>query len=266
MKLRSCVVLAALFAVMVLGLATAQATTWNAGGDMYTDIQTTQALHNPTGDWTYGYSDTVGSTFTAYPYMTNFDDQSNLWRCPGWNATGLYGGSVPGVWVAMDNLPAGLIGDEAVAAQSMFLHPGNDATCSIVQWTAPAAGYYSVSAIWNNVNTFDPAAVGSETAYNAGVDVHTYLNGVSIYDGVTSKYDATGAATMSAQTLSLAAGDKLDFIVSPLGASGTIDGLYPLAFDITTFNATISTVPEPSTLALFGSALIGLLVYAWRRK
>lgn len=266
MKLRSCVVLAALFAVMVLGLATAQATTWSAGGDMYTDIQNTGALHNPTGDWTYGYSDTVGSTFTAYPYMTNFDNLSGNWACPGWNDSGAYGGAVPGVWVTMADVPSGLLGDEAVAAQTMVLHPGMDATCSIVEWTAPAAGYYSVSAIWNNINTFSKDAVGSDVDYNPGVDVHTYLNGASIYDGFTSKYNATGAATMSARTLSLAAGDKLDFIVSPLGLSGTIDGLYPLAFDMTTFNATISTVPEPSTLALFGSALIGLLVYAWRRK
>jgi len=51
-----------------------------------------------------------------------------------------------------------------------------------------------------------------------------------------------------------------------LGNSSTVDGLYPHAFDSTTFGATITPVPEPGTWVLLGSALLGLLFYVRRRR
>lgn len=116
-----------------------------------------------------------------------------------------------------------------------------------MRWTAPAAGAYTItSAYWRD----DDSHGGN------GSDVHIVLNGVSIFD---RSFANGGQTALGAPlTLTLAAGDKLDFL---LGSAGD------WSFDSTAFNATISAlaVPEPGAAGLLAIG-VGLLALASRRR
>jgi hypothetical protein len=47
--------------------------------------------------------------------------------------------------------------------------------------------------------------------------------------------------------------------------SGTIDG-YPASLAISGNDLVLTVVPEPSTLALLGIGVVGVLRYGWRRQ
>jgi hypothetical protein len=256
MKFRSCVLTAAVIAVVGLSAALAQAETWNMASDLHASVLT-GAPTNPNGAWTYGNSPTVGGTFEADTVQS---DGSAWWGAgvtSGWSKTD--NPYLPAIWSVMTGQDAGVVGAVSVAAGEMVIHPNGDTECGVVRWTAPATGAYDVAASWESINGL------ADYASNAGVDVHLLVNGVSIYDGVTSYLNGTGPATC-AKSLSLTAGDTLDFVTSPLGVGTTGLGGLPYACDMTRVGATITAVPEPGTIALLGSAMFGLLVYAWRRR
>lgn len=260
MKVRFCILTAAFIAVIGFGVAFAQADTWDMAGDLHASALGTTPT-NSNGDWTYGSSPTVGGAFAVSPVLT---DSSAWWPAGtvlGWAKSGdnYPFWLLPGIWSVMSDTSA--LGAVPTTTGQMVVHPGvGDTECAVVRWTAPATGLYSVAASWESINGM------VDYAYNAGVDVHLLKNGVSIYDGVTSYYNSTGPATMGSTMLSLTMGDILDFVTCPLGIASTKQGDLTYAADMTIVGATITAVPEPGTIALFGSAMFGLLVYAWRRR
>jgi hypothetical protein len=167
---------------------------------------------------------------------------------------------LPGVWSVLSDQIAGVLGALPVSTGEMLIHPGVGIQCGVIRWTAPETGVYDVAASWESLSG-DVAL-----DYNHGVDVHFLKNGVSIYDGVTSYYNSTGAAVLGNTVLSLTAGDTLDFVTSPLGMDATVMGDYPYGYDMTRVSATITSVPEPSTLVLLGTVLAGLSICIWRKR
>lgn len=247
-----------LMAAVAFGLAPAQAA-WVASADLLAN-ELSALPTNSYGAWTLGQTPTVGGAFTPFTDHFGVYGESTL---AGWgDGTEFYGrpkmvvnvGATPdSYWSAIPAQPG-----------EIFAHPYTDTVCVVARWTAPATGYYSVSAFWNDVSGAMPEGMEAD---NPGVDVHLLKNGASVFDGVTSMDTSTGAATLAATVYSLTIGDTLDFVISPIGPagevvnSGTVD-----VCDSTRFDATITAVPEPGTFALLGSALFGLLVYAWRRR
>jgi hypothetical protein len=257
MKLHRFVFAAALLAVFGF-CAAAQADIWNMADDIHASMVGGTPT-NSNGAWTYGRTDAVGGAFTANPVLTD----TAAWWGPGAVAGWCYTGNpfLPGIWSVMSDQPAGALGAVAVNTGDMLVHPGFASDCAVVRWTAPASGQYDVSASWESLN-----GIGDPYDYNHGVDVHLLVNGTSVYDGVSSYYNSTGPATLGSTILTLAAGDTLDFVTSPLGAEGFPVADVPYAADITRVNATIAAVPEPGTFVLLGSALMSVAICVWRRK
>jgi threonine dehydrogenase-like Zn-dependent dehydrogenase len=63
---------------------------------------------------------------------------------------------------------------------------------------------------------------------------------------------------VSSSAITVHAGDYIDFFVDKYNGS--------LTNDLTVVHATISEVPEPATIVMLASGLIGLLAYAWRKR
>jgi len=94
-----------------------------------------------------------------------------------------------------------------------------------------------------------------------GTDVHVLLNGVSLFSAPITGFGVPTSFTYPGGVV--AAGSKLDFVVG-FGSDGNF------LFDSTGFNANISfqpsgVVPEPGSLVLVGSCLVGLAGFTWRR-
>ena len=89
-------------------------------------------------------------------------------------------------------------------------------------------------------------------------DVHILLNGNSIFSGLINGY---GSQADFSESLSLVAGDKLDFMVG-FGSN------FNFSFDSTGLSATLSTqsVPEPCSLALLGTGFMVLLAVRYRKR
>jgi len=256
----------------IFALATAisaQAQTYNAGADLLAnekpDDPTDSANPNFTvPQWSYGYraltADVSLTLFTTADHEDNvsggvFDGFSDAAGSPCC-------GRLPSLHV--NTGPVAGFPQGSVGTGELVLHPdgaagGNFALEQkvVVRFTAPTAGSYAVSALWEDIND----CCGTNNNPNPGVDVHVVINGVSVFDDAISReegaIDPLGlptATSFSSPAINLSGGDTVDFVV---GTNGQLFG------DATRFNATL-TVPEPSTAILLGLSGAGLL--ARRRR
>jgi hypothetical protein len=150
-------------------------------------------------------------------------------------------------WVVRNSTaaPINWAGTTVFAPGELSLHPGPSGEVAILRFTTPAAGQYLVAGSF-----FGQDYIGITTT-----DVHLLLNGTSILNDVVSDF---GINHSFSTTLALTAGSYLDFAVG-FGSNETY------LYDSTGIEVLITSVPEPSVLALIGIAT-GLLCQFRRRE
>jgi hypothetical protein len=233
---------------MVVYAQTATATTMS--WDSTTDLGTADSIMatNTVGAWTLGEAAAgTGAGFTALPnYTTSYAQASG--GSPAWYGSDPTGGAVPNYGLPMMNFSAGHL----VVLPHYALEDGSTLTNGDLRWTAPQAGTYNVSARWTDLGN-GATGGGPETI---GVTVTLAKNGLSLFSDFVASEGGIPSVSVARQ-MTLAAGDTLDFVVNSRGSHWN---------DPTQLDATITTVPEPTTLALSLSGLLGLLAYAWRKR
>lgn len=224
--------------------AGAQTVVWIAGRDLQlNELATATETANPNTllpEWSYGLRSTVtGTALTLFGPTDHINTSSGAFDGFG------ISGSGPSVLVNMTGSTVitdyGFGPNLGVTPLEMLLHPAANNDYAVIRWTAPAAGNYTVSAYWHDE---DPHG-------GNGGSGDIVLNGAVVFS--TSWANGGGPATSGLLTLSLATGDRLDFLVGSAG---------DYAFDSTRFDATITAVPEPGTLALL---VLGIAVLSRRR-
>lgn len=202
--------------------------TWDAFNDFAGNA-------NPNGAWSYGYG-TTGSSFTPYN-MYGPNCSGGVLNC--WQPTVTINDTPNIVW---NNTGSFVNFGTAISAPGLTQHPGISVD-AITQWTAPSTGAYSISGFYQIADVNPSGVIGL-----------VFENSTSLFQlkllGPPAQHPDTlgGMATYYIPWLELNAGDVMSFAVNN-------DGNY--LFDTTHFNATITTIPEPGSMVLLGSGLIG---------
>jgi PEP-CTERM motif len=221
---------ATLLGLVVLALPTT-ALAFSAAGDF-------SASSNPNGAWSYGSSTSLASAFIPSSIPTNNYAGLSL---DGWLGTS-DGSGTPYI---LHNATAHNVTNQVTVYQpgQLAQHPGAQDQYSVVRWTAPFSGTFSINA------TFSGLSLAGDTA-----DVHILLDGISIFNStVTGSPSPASFSTIG----SLSAGDRIDFAVG-FGSNGDNHD------DTTGLSATI--VPEPGTLALVAMGLASLLSFRFLKR
>lgn len=192
--------------------------------------------NNPNGEWSYGWSSTLGSPFIL---STDASVREGLdtWR------GNVAGDGNPAVYHNGTGSTILLAGDVPYAPGEFGFHPGPNGEYALVRWTAPEPGLISIAS----------AFTGQDNSTTT--DVHVLHNGLSIFEDLVEGF---GNGTNFETSIMVLQADTIDFAVG-YGSNGSFRG------DSTSLAATLQlvTVPEPSALAFLG---IGALGMAGRRR
>lgn len=197
-----------------------KASTWDITADY-------SSVNNPNGVWEYGRKWTVDSS--------SFDLMSFRWSSSGTVSSGGIGWYM-GNWghggPSMSDGNGTTVGPRVWAKNNSNGMP-------VVRWTSSQAGSYSIDTIFTGADS-------------RGVDnfVYVAVNDSLVFSDRISANLAT--AGYSANNISLQAGDHVDFMIAWAG------GVYS-EYGWTEIEGTISAVPIPPALYLFGTGLLGLV-------
>ena len=233
--------LTAVLVFLLPNISNASPISWNGAADF--------SSADPSGQWSYGHG-TTGSLFIPYTdFNSPCDGQAGTacWQPPA--ADIQFGVPLVGIDTTSSAFSFGTV---VLQTGVLWMHPANGpvASDSIVRWTAPASGTFSISGLFELLDT-NPT----------GVFVGIYDNSLLLDAAGLASPGATPPGTPGQQhafslLLNLNAGDVISFGVNNGGV---------VFNDSTGLDATIRTVnavPEPTSVTLVagGTALL------WLRK
>jgi hypothetical protein len=251
----------------------ASAQTWNVASD----FSTTSSVN---GQWQYGcyledsYGSTIGSWYNWGSYWGPYPVVDHMYQ---WGNDGDSAFVPGGVCYNPDNADATY---DLGGSYNLWLKPGQvalwaaawgDRYSPVVRWTAPSAITVSIDALFTGQCDYTLTDVhvllnGDQTD-GPGQDGLPIYTGTHLLDGtIDGNYGyadlgiaATGTTPSQGYTgtLTLAAGDTIDFVVG-YGS----DQITPQ--DLVGLSVTINQVPEPSAIILLVAAGLGLVVYRRR--
>jgi len=196
---------------------------------------------NPDGDWSYGWSQQLGSQFFI-DTLAGKVDGLDYW------AGAVAEPSPPGHFplVAHNGTSSAIVSSNTVLVQpgQLLLHPGPGGEYAVLRFTADAAGAYSISTRFAGLDFVGPTTT----------DVHVLVGGQSVFDSVVNAF-AVGPSFQTVVSLPL--GGTIDFVVG--------FGNGDFHFDSTAVDAVLSPVPESSVVALYSAGLLIMASYALRR-
>lgn len=201
---------------------------WVAGRDLMANEKAgaVQELTNPNAavpQWSYGTRATQTSASNELNLYTSGEHLNSGGDWEGWRRA-------PYATVGAVTRPEGLSG--GLRMSEIIMHPPASGH-TVVRWTAPMAALYRVSALWQD----------SDWSAGDGAQASIVKNGTTVV--YNYNFDNRSGA-FATETLALAAGDVIDFLLGPRGTDGA---------DTTRFNASITRITNPAYVWVGGRDL-----------
>ncbi|HEX8747700.1 MAG TPA: LamG domain-containing protein, partial [Pyrinomonadaceae bacterium] len=213
------IVLSLLGWAVIYRSASAQSQTYDAVADFNDTTNTAGQV------WQYGYTGTDGSGFTRYATPSNaFNGQRRGWAEPAQSVLRNY---------SSQNLDYNMCTTHQPDVLAMF--PGENGEKTVVRWTAPQSGQYSITGRFQNI---DKATSDGSIVLNGNTAQPIF--GPVLIDTPNSCHQTTVTRSFSL-TVTVNAGDTIDFRVGR-GSNNNY------SFDGTGLAATVTSVPEGSCI------------------
>ena len=198
---------------------------------------------NPTGQWRYGSTATLGGDFTPFTQTGTITFQVINGAVGQWVGTYLQGGQFfpyvskyygdPGTTVSVVGGNAQQDDQEDILVQSrangIVMHPTLPGLgFGVIRWTAPKSTTYVISVAFFSAE--DDGGTISATS-----DIHVQRNHVSLFDGFVNQLYVEERYSTGSRGIALNAGDVIDLVIGPNG---------DLTGDSTSVEATFVQLPE----------------------
>jgi hypothetical protein len=252
MKMRSCVVVA-----VVLGwtaYAGAGTVVYDANADML-GSETSATPSAAFGQWTLGHKEVAAEVSGCTALSEHFVNVN-----PAFGGFTTYFGAerYNQVYLAMNTGSVALGTGGEWAPGIISGGTSNPSTFTVLRWRAPGAGTVDIAATVGKYLTGDQdvhVVLGSATAGTTGTSLFLdYLNDPSSGSKTSVSY--------AGSSITVTSGSVIDLLLG-IGPSNNFGND---CFVIPNCQISFTAVPEPSSIAIFGSALLGLLAYAWRKR
>jgi len=227
--------------------------------------------NNGTGGnpWSYCLDKVVGEPVQPFTLGNNTRNANTMWGTSFATPPTMWSdltGDTSGVAGIGKNLTGVTLTDAGTgiswAPGEILLRPvyyGTPYTRFVIGWTAPSAG--TIDGNW----TFSKAATAGA---GDGVGYMLIRGGATTpiqgFGSQTPPNTTNGPMSSSFTGLSVAAGDKLWWRMDAWGSAGTND-ITKAAITITMAGEPATDIPEPATMVLLGTGLLGLVRHARRR-
>ena len=171
------------------------------------------ATNNPNGNWSYGYSTTLGGSLILHTSHTQFNG------IDAWNTDISLGDPLVGHNSTAQSITYGSV---TVGPGQLWLHPGPNDQKAVLRFAVTNGGHYLVQGSF----------FGEDTT---STDVHVLVDSVSMFDGLVNGYGSSTSFTVRGTVVT---GDIIDFAVG-YGANNNY------FHDSTGLSVILTLVPPP---------------------
>jgi hypothetical protein len=178
------------------------------------------------GNWSYGYETSLGGMFMTYTHPWKAGVAIDVW-------TDVVTSTLEPSVFHNSGLVTETYGGMTLTAGLLGLFPGAASEASVVRWTAPIAGNYTIAATFTGIST--PPTLASVGFFIKGASIFGSSKPLNMYGGVNF-FVFPGASQGEAgagPVLALLAGDAVDFYADPYMNSDDSRGGVELVATIT---------------------------------
>jgi hypothetical protein len=177
--------------------------------------------NNPSGNWSYGFITSLGTSFIRYGSTTTVESTLQVWNSGPVASSNALAPSVFSSAALVDKIYQGSF---KMSPGQLGFYPGTTGEWSIIRWIAPRLGMYAIDARFTGLSGANDAAVSTTS-------IDLQINGAISVSKTMNTNGGPNVVVYGAPAQSFKQGDTVDFMVG-YGTDGNATD-DPVGADIT---------------------------------